>query len=412
MNVCHNIYEYIMQFTDNKTTLNMLSVNKKYYDDEILLRVINKKYPLLAKLKSQYESWRRFYVKMIFSMEKCLSIYGISYLPHKNFNPYKLSKDDESIILNYNKIMVYAVEIKDIDIVNLMIEKGANDFNKGLISAAKSGDTNRTIFMLNKGATSIDRALISAAKYGHLEIVKIILDKGATRINTALYYATKGSHIDIIKLLIAKDSKNNKDIIILRGAARGGNLELFRLTLAKITEINPDDLLIYAIKGGNLEILKILIDKGATKWENYIHYAAIEGNLDIVKHLYDKISAHRLLIRLATTNGHMDIINYFLTERGIDINTIMAYAASGDQLDIVKRMITKGATDFRSALSSAAASNKLKMVKFLDSKIGNSKFDYRNAIDYASNCNHSDHSEVLEYLRGRMKIQFQIYGDY
>jgi hypothetical protein len=96
MYVCKDIYLYITVFTDDKTTLNMLSVNKKFYDEKILLRVMNIKYPLLYKFteKKKYKKLklRVFYVKMMQYISKLFLEQDIPYISHKEFDPYELYK--------------------------------------------------------------------------------------------------------------------------------------------------------------------------------------------------------------------------------------------------------------------------------------------------------------------------------
>ena len=82
------IYEYITNFTDERTTLNMLSVNKKFYDEKILLRVMNKKYPLLYKIKKSekcsFLSWREFYVDFTFFKKTNVKFYCFIFVLRKS----------------------------------------------------------------------------------------------------------------------------------------------------------------------------------------------------------------------------------------------------------------------------------------------------------------------------------------
>ena len=44
-----DVYEYLANFADDRTILNMLSVNKKFNDEKFFKRVIQRKYPLLLR---------------------------------------------------------------------------------------------------------------------------------------------------------------------------------------------------------------------------------------------------------------------------------------------------------------------------------------------------------------------------
>ena len=46
-----NIYEYITNFADDRTIISMLSVNKKFRDENLFKRIIQRRYPLLIEFK-------------------------------------------------------------------------------------------------------------------------------------------------------------------------------------------------------------------------------------------------------------------------------------------------------------------------------------------------------------------------
>jgi hypothetical protein len=65
-----DLYEYILYFCDDKTILNMLSVNKKFNNSEIFKRILEKKYPAFLKFKDEDMSWRQFFVSISFFVKK------------------------------------------------------------------------------------------------------------------------------------------------------------------------------------------------------------------------------------------------------------------------------------------------------------------------------------------------------
>ena len=44
-------YEYLTNFADDRTILNMLAVNRKFNDDDFFRRVLQRKYPTLLEFK-------------------------------------------------------------------------------------------------------------------------------------------------------------------------------------------------------------------------------------------------------------------------------------------------------------------------------------------------------------------------
>ena len=75
---------------------------------------------------------------------------------------------------NYNKIMETAAYYGHIEIVKLMLEKGAKNYDSAMSYAASSGHIEIVKLMLEKGAKNYDSAIKTAAMYEHTEIVKFL----------------------------------------------------------------------------------------------------------------------------------------------------------------------------------------------------------------------------------------------
>ena len=60
------------------------------------------------------------------------------------------------------------------ELVKLMIEKGANDWNNGLEYACIGGYKEIMKLMIEKGANNLQEGLEIANKYNHLEIINYL----------------------------------------------------------------------------------------------------------------------------------------------------------------------------------------------------------------------------------------------
>jgi len=60
------------------------------------------------------------------------------------------------------------------DIIKLMLDKGARDYNRTLWSAAYSGYVDGAKLMLEKGANNYDNAIRIAECNNHTDIIKLI----------------------------------------------------------------------------------------------------------------------------------------------------------------------------------------------------------------------------------------------
>ena len=88
--------------------------------------------------------------------------------------------------------------------------------------AAATGNKELVLQCLGKSADP-DRGLAGAALGGHMDIVQLMLSKGATDYNDGLYGAAAGGHMDIVQLLLDKGAAPKWG---LRGAARGGQMDI------------------------------------------------------------------------------------------------------------------------------------------------------------------------------------------
>jgi len=180
-----DVYEYLANFADDKTIINMLSVNKKFNDPVFFERIFKRKYPLLIPFKTDYETWKEFYLKMIKYISLLEEEYDIPYIPYPKFNPYDFYRDwshyNERIVIkiafsialeNGKKAIEYfleksgkiltrnelinfglseSIQIDDIDMVKYFIEKGA-DLNKALGIAYAIQNEKMEDYLISLGA--------------------------------------------------------------------------------------------------------------------------------------------------------------------------------------------------------------------------------------------------------------------
>lgn len=143
----------------------------------------------------------------------------------------------------WNMGFIKACNFNNTPIVQLMISKGANDWHNGLGNACYNGHISivKLILesqpsgprgpeisvnwnyqfewacsggcieivqlMISKGADSWNNGLENACKNGHIDIVKLVLSYGANKLDTALFNAYLNGHMNIVHLLISNSAK-------------------------------------------------------------------------------------------------------------------------------------------------------------------------------------------------------------
>ena len=71
--------------------------------------------------------------------------------------------------------MAEAAFLGYLDIVRLMLFRGAKNYNRGLMTAASGGHLDIVLLMLQQGANNFNEAMAEAAFLGYLDIVRLML---------------------------------------------------------------------------------------------------------------------------------------------------------------------------------------------------------------------------------------------
>lgn len=193
------------------------------------------------------------YKNITYILEAFARLGNINFLKQYLNKYYQNPENYENI--NYNHIMEASIEgTGNIEIINLMISKGANNYNEVLYTASKRGYINIVKLMLSMGANKLNNALEGAAKNGQIDIVKLLLEKGATNFRYAFALAADRGRLDIMKLLI-----NN------------------------VTHDDINNAMKYASIGNQVGSMRFLIDNGGDAFGDTLNNASYHGYLNIIK---------------------------------------------------------------------------------------------------------------------------------
>ncbi len=131
----------------------------------------------------------------------------------ENGNIFTIYKNNNSILW-WNQGLYLVCKNGYLEIINLIIERGANDWNWGLRGACEGNHLNIINYMVEKGISEWGYVLFYACRGGHLNVVELIiklstdywnkLQKIVKYWNRGLQGACQGGHLNIVKLLIDK----------------------------------------------------------------------------------------------------------------------------------------------------------------------------------------------------------------
>ena len=243
-------------------------------------------------------------------------------------------------------------------VIDFLIQSGESvsardkDGNTPLLIAARHGNLDALICLIGHGASLEEenekhqKVLHCAAEGGHVEMLQILLDQGAD-INYCgksfdgqppVMWAFWEGHVKAFELLLSEDVLNGSLIgglqDLLCSAAEFGSVEILKLLLGKGALINKPDYrnktaLVYAARGGHAEATMFLLEQGA-------HIKIDEGPL--------KVNALHEAICLS----HVNVIKEMLAS-GADIElkdfgrTPLQYATGIAHPETIKLLIDNGA---------------------------------------------------------------------
>jgi len=108
-----------------------------------------------------------------------------------------------------------------------------------LNNAARHGCVEMVQLMIDKGAEDLAGGLISACAGGHVDAAKLMMKKGASAWDWGLFRASYNGHIPTAQLMLAAGAKNTPECI--RVARLNGHDKTVRY-LQKVLEGGPIDL--------------------------------------------------------------------------------------------------------------------------------------------------------------------------
>ena len=200
MYLTKDVYEYLTNFADDRTILNMLSVNKKFSDAPFFRNVLNRKYPGLIQYKDA--SWRRFYVEMSYYIAK-LEEMGFPYIP--GINPRDFYTRNKNRMVNMlNEALYFSTAAQRKDLIDYFLTKrnyNIGNYNTALTEAAKVDSQELVEFFIQKGANDFDNALLFTAEAGHLDLVRFFIEKGVKISTIGLAIQEAKNHPEIIEYL-------------------------------------------------------------------------------------------------------------------------------------------------------------------------------------------------------------------
>lgn len=324
----------------------------------------------------------------------------LKYLPNTN-SPYFLNECLERACMSYNP-----------DMINYLVNKGANSWKSCLQNACLSGNI-KTVSLIFSYWTNIYNDIGIFKSYPNYDIGFVMNEPNHDLINlwnSYMFNACRGGCIDIVKLMFEKGTKYGYDVteqvtkdICLHRACSSGNIEVINLLISKgFNTWNTG--LEGACSGGHLEIVKLMILNGADAFNDCMHTACIHGHLEIIKYMVQiggvgDVYTH---IHAACLYHHTDAVKILLTINASVHNCvyngrIFSRVCLCHDLDLIKMMpINDPNIDWYKSLDNAIMSENIEIIQYiLNCKEYFSETVLNNHLQHSVKNNNTDISNLL-----------------
>lgn len=128
MELTKDMYEYLINFVDDKTVLNMLSVNKKFNDPVFFEKIMRKRYPTIIRYNNK--NWKQLYIETIYWVSRLKEEFNFEPVPY--IDPKIVYSELKNTFVNFllkkenilRKSLFRSIRRKDLNSIKKLIERG------------------------------------------------------------------------------------------------------------------------------------------------------------------------------------------------------------------------------------------------------------------------------------------------
>jgi len=234
-------------------------------------------------------------------------------------------------------------------IKNLLKNATQEEKNKALVEACNCQKNLPTVKLLIQNNAEVSKInLDSVFQIGDLQVIKFLKIQGCEKTYPWMTKALETKNNEVVKYLIANENTYLQPLFF---ACETGNNSILKYIIKRKFDLNVKEghALYLAIKGGNLETIKILLKNGVYCYpRKYHHIIMANKRNDILEYILEYYSGcldNNLIsfLESACFYGYLDYVKFFIEKKGVNIidafNGLRNACLSGN-LDIIKYLIS------------------------------------------------------------------------
>lgn len=313
-----DIYLYIAELQEDNDVINMLTINKSFNNPIFFQRIFQKRYSCLIPYKKVRESWREFYLRMIYYLAYLKKFLNISYINVPTFDPIylcKYSKEYPEESLNHHLANYIGRTGNKQMIDNFMNEMG-KDIARHIVKRLYEG-------IVESGNVDLLKYYDKLNLYPKYQVIY----NDTLLLESAVISSADVKNIEMLDYILEKTKQRNYENILfslISGYAKIGNIETFkkyeiqlkplinRFAFKEYEEAFFDN----AIEGRHLNMIRFLIKERnidtviiTRELIDLIKFGHTDNDLEIVKYLVSKLSDIYLKETLIRVNDFRKIID-------------------------------------------------------------------------------------------------------
>lgn len=213
------------------------------------------------------------------------------------------------------------------DYAELLFQAGGQINNPTLVEAVLDGGNSQMLDLMGKNSIDLSRSeyMQKAVQLKKTDLIKVLLDHNANP-NDGMMYAVKGNSTNIVRDLIAAGASGSSSELLIASTTHNST-ELTQLLLS--AGAAPAAGLEAAIDNNAGSVLNLILDQGVDATDDqYLNRAVSKGKASAATVLIRKGSDPLYIdgsgnnyIHIACLNGHVALIST-MTQSGVDVNGV------------------------------------------------------------------------------------------